>query len=112
MISSVGLVVLICAVAVNALAHPQCNAVGIDEILGSETYTLEPAFLQPSIRDYKINIPHVPQCTNGEIGVRAIICDDDVAPIGKLVGLNTLFINRRGNLENIGSVSVTVYCRN
>ncbi|XP_035453966.2 uncharacterized protein LOC118278740 [Spodoptera frugiperda] len=108
MISFVGLVVLICAVAINA--DPQCNVVIKGDITTSVHFNLEPVYLQPSVRDYKVTIPHLAQCTNGESGVKAIICDEDVAPEGKLLDLYTLIVNRRGNLQSVGTVLITVYC--
>ncbi|XP_022819192.1 uncharacterized protein LOC111351485 [Spodoptera litura] len=108
MISYVGLVVLICAVAINA--DPQCVVASSGIITGLVHYNLDPVYLQPNIADYKVNIPHVPQCTNGEAGVKAIICDDDVAPTGSFVDFNTLLVHRLGNLQNVGTVLITVYC--
>ncbi|XP_022819203.1 uncharacterized protein LOC111351492 [Spodoptera litura] len=108
MISYVGLVVLVCAVAINA--DPHCNIATKGDIIGSVFYNLDPAYLQPGIRDYKVDIPHIPQCINGEAGVKAIICDEDVAPNGYFPDFYSLIVNRLGNMQNVGTVLVTVYC--
>ncbi|KAF9419651.1 hypothetical protein HW555_003929 [Spodoptera exigua] len=107
MISSVGIVLLICAVAVNA--QSQCTFVQKGETNGIP-YKLDPVYLQPGTRDYKVNIPTLPQCVNREIGVTANICDEDVAPSGTIPEFNTLLVYRLGNYQHIGVVSITVYC--
>ncbi|KAF9419649.1 hypothetical protein HW555_003927 [Spodoptera exigua] len=73
-------------------------------------YKLDPVYLQPGTRDYKVNIPTLPQCVNREIGVTANICDEDVAPSGTIPEFNTLLVYRLGNYQHIGVVSITVYC--
>ncbi|KAF9419652.1 hypothetical protein HW555_003930, partial [Spodoptera exigua] len=62
MISSVGIVLLICAVAVNA--QSQCTFVQKGETNGV-AYKLDPVYLQPGARDYKVNIPPTADSEDG-----------------------------------------------